>query len=424
MYSVGGKIVSVGNKVPEKRINTLTFQVSSAQFPDYVFPFNDSRNDAYFDSLGPNSVTVNWGDGIIETFNFGTDGRANPYRIGWSGNGEPTSGLEGNSLAGRHVYQDDNDGLRTITFTFRRLDLINKISFSQARLYGSLPIEIGAADALIDISLSRNYFLEGVPESISDIKSLESFKVSDSFINRLDKIPGGLFNSELALFNVSGSFNLADPISSNLFKINNWKNSLRILAMGNCSISELPISLSECKTLIIAELFKNPIKNPEVLETLFNLRVLYIDCDSFENGLFETTLLTKMETLVPRYMTEDLINEIPLKWTGFKALEDIVGFGNTTGTTFLFQTFIENFYTLCTENGFLDPDSTEAQSTGFPEQFRDISWGDANDWFTVSDPIQAPTGFSLGISNGTPANNAEKIYVLVENYGHSVTLAS
>jgi hypothetical protein len=190
-----------------------------------------------------------------------------------------------------------------------------------------------------------------------------------------------------------------------------------------CSINFLPQSLSQCVLLSDLRLLRNPIRNPEVLEDLLNLDRLYIDCDSFENGLFETTLLTKMETLFLGSMTEDLINEIPLKWTGFKALEDIIGFGNTTRTTPLFQTFIENFYILCTENGFLDPSSTEAQNTGFPEQFRDVSWGAINDWITVSDTIQAPSGFSLGISNGNPANNAEKIYVLVENYGHTVTLA-
>jgi len=134
--------------------------------------------------------------------------------------------------------------------------------------------------------------------------------------------------------------------------------------------------------------------------------------------------LTKLRNFWVSSMTESLINEIPLKWTGLKSLTNFVYFYSVIKTNLLFQTFIENFYTLCTENGFLNPSSTEAQNTGFPEQFRDISWGDGNDWFTVSDTIQAPSGFSSGISNGTPENNAEKIYVLVENYGHSVELAS
>jgi hypothetical protein len=193
--------------------------------------------------------------------------------------------------------------------------------------------------------------------------------------------------------------------------------------MQSCNIQVLPSELSECLLLTDLRLLGNPIKNPEVLETLFNLDRLYIDCDSFENGLFETTLLTGLKAFWPSKMTESLINEIPLKWTGLKDLLSFVVFSQVILTNPLFQTFIENFYTLCTENGFLDSSSTEAQNTGFPEQFRDIFWGAGNNWLTVSDTVQAPSGFSQGVSNGTPANNAEKIYVLVENYGHTVELA-
>ena len=32
MYSVGGKIISVGNKFPEKKIKTLTFKTSGTKF--------------------------------------------------------------------------------------------------------------------------------------------------------------------------------------------------------------------------------------------------------------------------------------------------------------------------------------------------------------------------------------------------------
>jgi hypothetical protein len=242
-------------------------------------------------------------------------------------------------------------------------------------------------------------------------------------VNKLSVIPDGIFENNVIDFRGQNVFDLSNRISSNFFKINNLKDTMTDLNFIGCSINLLPESLSQCTLLSDLRLSKNPVRNPEVLEPLFNLDRLYIDCDSFENGLFETNNLTKLRTIRIRDLTETLILEIPLKWTGFKALTNFIYFKSVVRTTPLFQLFIENFYTLCTENGFLDPSSTEAQNTGFPEQFRDISWGDGNDWFTVEDSIQAPSGFSLGISNGTPANNAEKIYVLVENYGHSVELA-
>jgi len=423
MYSVGGKTVSVENKFPEKRVNTLTFQVQGDQFPDYVLSFNDTRNYVYFDSSVPNSVTADWGDGEVETFNFGTDGSANPYRVGWKANGQPTTNntLIGDTLAGRHVYQDGNSGLRTITFTFRDLSKITSTIFSFTRLYGQFPLEIGSATNLKTIELGRTNFLTGLPSTLISNKNIEFFIFSDAFVNKLSVIPDGIFENSVINLRGSSSFDLSDRISSNFFKINNLADSITELNLESCSITMLPKSLSECVLLSDLRIGDNPIKNPEVLESLFNLDRLYIDCDSFENGLFETNNLTKLRSFWSRNLTESLIFEIPLKWTGLKSLTNFVIFQDVVGTNIIFQAFIENFYTLCTENGFLNPSSTEAQNTGFPEQFRDISWGAGNDWFTLSDPIQAPSGFSQGISNGTPANQGEKIYVLINNYGHTIT---
>jgi hypothetical protein len=429
MYSVGGKTVSVENKFPEKKVNTLTFQVSSPQFPDHFLGINDGRNYVVFDSSEPNSVTVSWGDGVVETFDFGTDGLADPYRIGWTSNGEiSTAGgggaVLGDCLAGRHIYQDGNEGLRTITLTFRDLSKIKSTIFSFSRLYGQFPLEIGSAVDLLKIELDRTNFLTGLPETLVNNRNIEQFLFSDSFVSPLKKIPDGIFENKVTNLRGAKSFDLSDRISSNFFKINNLSTTLINLNLDDCLINMLPNSLSQCTLLQDLRIIRNPIKNPQVLETLFNLDRLYIDCDFFENGLFETTLLTGLRSFWSGNLTESLILDIPLKWTGLKALSSFVLFRQVISTNPLFQTFIENFYTLCTQNGFLDPSSTEAQNTGFPEQFRDISWGDGNDWFTVTNPIQAPSGFSLGISNGTPANNAEKIYVLVENYGHSVELSS
>jgi hypothetical protein len=423
MYSVGGKIISVGNKFPESRVNTLTFVVSSTQFPESTIGFQNFRGSVSFDSSGPNSVLVNWGDGEFENFNFGSDVTSAPFRIGWRSDGQALGGLPGDTFAGRHIYSDNNSGLRVVTFTFRDLSLITNIDFVYSALYGLFPSEVGAAVNLKEITLLRTNFLGALPESLIKNKNIEEFFIQSTFLTIKEKIPDGIFNNSIIDFVGTGSFNLSDPISSNFFKINNLKNTIVYLNLGSCSIITLPQSLSQCTLLGRLELAGNPIKNPEVIEPLFNLYILSITVGYFENGLFNTTNLTKLRFLRITNMTESLILEIPLKWTGLKALSNFVRFQDVVVTNIIFQAFIENFYTLCTENGFLDPSSTEAQNTGFPEQFRDISWGEGNDRFTVSDPIQAPSGFSLGISNGIPANNAEKIYVLVENYGHTVELA-
>jgi hypothetical protein len=421
MYSVGGKTVSVENKFPEKRVNTLTFQVQGTEFPKTT-----SSNDPYFmfGSEIENSFIVNYGDGESDLLDFEFQSLFNPFFIGHFKGFEFTSNKLPNNHLLPHSYQDSNTGPRFVTFDFQDLSKIIVIDIRFCELIGNFPIEIGFSNNLKKISLRGTNLLGGFPESLSNLTLLEEISLSRTFETPLVKIPDGFFNNKLKTLNISSSFNLNDVISSNLFKINQLSDTLDTLNMSSCNIQVLPSELSECLLLTDLRLRANPIKNPEPISNLSNLDRLYIACDSFENGLFETNNLTKLRTIWIQDLTETLINEIPLKWTGFKALVKLAQFKTSTRTNPLFQTFIENFYILCTENGFLDPSSTEAQNTGFPEQFRDISWGDGNDWFTVTNPIQAPSGFSQGVSNGTPANNAEKIYVLVENYGHSVELAS
>ena len=106
-YSVDGKIVQVEETFCERKVNMLTFQVEGSQFPNFsAADINNYRNYFWFDSLVENSVTVNWGDGVTEVFNFSSDGNPD-FRIGWTGNGQETSrGITGDVLAGRHIYQD------------------------------------------------------------------------------------------------------------------------------------------------------------------------------------------------------------------------------------------------------------------------------------------------------------------------------
>jgi hypothetical protein len=419
IYSVEGRVVKVDDRFFEKKVKSLTYQYQGNLFPQSYYNIpnagdNNGNEIILFRSTKPNNLTVNYGDGNSVTKEFTPSGST--FICGL------TINTENHPYAiPQHVYNDGFTGLRNITFEFLDPDYIIEIKFRFVQLFGSLPVDTIYFKNLSDLTYSFASNIVTVPDSFPE--KIQNFRLSTALVNKLNSLPDTLFLTEMQDLNLTASYDLSDNISSNFFKINILKDTLTNLSLQSCLIGLLPQSLSECVLIDDLRLLGNPIKNPEVLESLFNLDRLYIDCDSFENGLFETTLLTGLRFFYVGNLTESLINEIPLKWTGLKALSNFVIFGNVVKTNIIFQAFIENFYTLCTENGFLDPSSTEAQNTGFPEQFRDISWGDGNDWFTLSDPIQAPSGFSLGISNGTPANNAEKIYVLIENYGHTVELA-
>jgi hypothetical protein len=422
IYSVEGRIVKVDDRFFEKKVKSLTYQYQGSWFPQSYYDANTNSNTTgsnvpeymRFESTGPNVLTVNYGDGHSVTKDFTLIGNIYVCGVAISTTNFPYA-------IPQHTYTDGFTGLRNLTFEFLEPDFIEEVDTRFVLLYGSLPKEINEFRNIKSISHSFALYLSSIPDTFP--KNLERYAVSRSVIDKLPVIPTALFNTNLELTSATLLYDLSDPISSNFFMISNLKSTLYSCNLSGCNINFLPIELSQCTLLKTLTIENNPIKNPEVLEPLFNLVRLYIDGDFFENGLFETNNLTKLSSFLLQDMTENLINEIPLKWTGLKSLNNFVLFGWVIRTNLLFQSFIENFYTLCTENGFLDTSSTEALNTGFPEQFRDISWGDGYDWFTVTNPIQAPSGFSLGISNGAPANNAEKIYVLIENYGHTVELA-
>ena len=418
-YSVDGKIVQVEETFCERKVNMLTFQVEGSQFPNFsAADINNYRNYFWFDSLVENSVTVNWGDGVTEVFNFSSDGNSD-FRIGWTGNGQETSrGITGDVLAGRHIYQDGNEGLRQITFTFNDLSKIFFNDVSQTRLNGIYPDEIGAATSLNRIRLFKSESLIGLPDSLSNVKGIESIGFSDSFITPLNVIPDSFFSNPLTNLSVTSSFILTDPISSNFFKINQLADTLEFFQASKCEIVVLPKELGECTKLEDLRINGNSIINPEVVESLLNLNRLFIGIDPTAE-LFETDNLNKITRLSVRDMQPDQINTIPQKWTGFKSLKSFTVFQFDIQSDTSFDIFINTFYELCTTNGFLNPASTQAVNTGFPEQFRDIPWGHSS--LTQTGEILEPTGYVQGSSNGTPTNQGQKIYVLVNNYGHNVT---
>jgi hypothetical protein len=417
MYSVGSKIVSVENKFPEKKINTLTFQVKGTEFPDTPYSF---LSELSFESNLPNSVVVNYGDGNSVVKEFVQSG--NEYKVGYRYDGNSSNAFPDNARIENHTYTDNNSGPRFITFTFQNAEDITKIYFNTVVLIEALPKELNFFKGLKTININRAYELSSLDFEIS--KNLEAFNLSTSVITPFNFIPDSIFQSNLSNLGISGAFNLSNNLTSSFFKINQLSNTLTTLVISNTFNQELPIEVSSLNKLTNFQSLGNPYTEMQsVINDISSLKTLYHGSDlSQPMELVNFNNLNVLGTLLLSFQQIDF-STMPENWSGLKSLFRFVVFRDMVRTTQKLNEFTENFYILCTENGFLDPSSTEAQNTGFPEQFRDISWGDANDWFTFSDPIQAPSGFSLGISNGTPANNAEKIYVLVENYGHTVTLA-
>jgi hypothetical protein len=411
-YSVNGKIAQVGEAFLERKNNSLTFEVEGETFPDPYLRTLNTRIE--LTSSTPNSLVINYGDGTVVTENFESIGDEYKMLVKWDTLSQSLG------LIPKHTYQDSNTGPRFITFNFLELQSIRKLIIQDVKLINRISENINSIKLLENLSLIRVANLTELNLNLPDnIRSIDFQRIGSVMFN---KIPDSIFNTKVNSMLLSGIFDFQDNITSNLFKLNQLSSTLTSLRLSSLP-SVLPEELFDCKKITSLQISGSFNVIDDRINQLKDLSTLYYTSDKtdvFELANFNS--LNKLGTIVISVNTADF-STMSENWSGLKSLFRFFVFRRLVRTTQKFNEFTENFYTLCTENGFLDPSSTEAQNTGFPEQFRDISWGDTNDWFTVTNTIQAPSGFSLGISNGTPANNAEKIYVLIENYGHTVELA-
>lgn len=405
-YSIDGKIVKLEGGFPQRKVNTLTFEVQGTHFPEKY----GALDPLFLLSLyGNQNINVNFGDG--NNINYLTSDEELMFR-GDLSNGEAP-----------YEYQDENTGPRLVTFTFDDLTKLKGIAIQFCDFIGSFPIETGSAINLDVLSL-RSCRFDFFPQSLTYLNNVVKWITRDAINGLLPQISDGLFNSPIEELTITATYDLSDTIASNFFKINQLKDTLQKIQFDRSLVSRLPDSILECKLIkdVRAD-FNNWYELPKQLEQMPKLEWLALGNIGYELINPETldfSNLNKLEVLILRFLNLEF-HEIPIKWKGLVSLKIING---STFNTFInedvrFDEFIGYFYTLCTNEAYLDTSTPAAQADEYTHKFRDISWGDSP--LTPTGTYQTPTGFVQGVSNGNPGNEAEKIYVLVNNYGHTVT---
>jgi hypothetical protein len=423
MYKIGNKIISLNNKFPQKIVRNLPFQVSGAYFPK---SWDDNSGDdgngidtgqrgyCRFTSIGENTLTVNYGDGNTHTENFKLID--NKYVIGFS-----TSSELNNYDIERHFFTDNFTGLRTINFEFTNPERLSGVYFRFIRLKGLLPSNIFFFKNLHNYVINFAKTVDRLPEKFP--KNLRVISVSFSLLNKALKIPGGLFFSNVEKLDFPGSLDLSDPISSNLFRIGELKDSLEELNFSSCDIDLIPSnSISQLNNLNKLVISGNGISDFSEIINLTYLDYLTISVNNISNDeWFDFSNFKNLRFFTPLLLTESLIDQIPIS---FKPLKSMINFGlnnfnKVINTINKYNLFVDKLYILVFENAYLDP-SSAPEDEDYPEQFRDISWGKSGGSAIPVGTVEAPTGFIQGSNNGNPINQGQKIYVLVNNYGHTV----
>lgn len=402
------KVLTINGKVIERKVNSLSFRVRGSKFPNWNVQRTTSQFIFFFNK--PQSVTVNWGDGTISTHNSSFYRGANA--VSWV----PDYVVDANALPTR-VYADSNTADRIITFNFDDLSKITDFRTSGILIEGAFPDDIKYCYNLNSLILGYTEGITSFPNKLSSPK-LKTLRLQNVYPTKQTKIPDSFFDLNLEILELSGSYNCSALVSSNLFKLNTQTNLLQ-LRMGDCNIVSLGENFKELTKLEILTLTDNPFTAfPIEIEKLINLKDLQISVLGTNVSFIDFKDLNKITRI---YLIGNFnLSEIPLKWVGLNSLNLIQLTGLVNNSLVKNNLFIDNFYELCTTNGSITA-STSNYGGVYPDRFRSIAWGDGTMAFTGAKV--APAGYVQGVSNGTPTTQGHKVYILQNQYNHTITHA-
>ena len=409
IYTSENKVLAYNGQILTFKINSLSFEVIGAHFPEWV-QYN-SQSVFLFSSTVPQKVQVNWGDGNVTTHEMKPF--LGVYEIAWTQNDENNANVNLDTLQPTYIYQDANTGSRIITFSFE--DITKLIGFNDAyiRIWGAFPIDIIHAVNLESLRLNTTGGITSFPENLTTLRKLKELQIARIGAGRVDQIPDSFFELPIESFITVATFNLADPISSNLFKLNQWKDTLVRLDLEGSLITEVDATFSELTNLTSLNLYNNrfTVFPPEILN-LTNLTLLRIGfLSTVQNISFpDFSSLNQLETML--FEGQMILSEIPTKWVVLEKLKTIqsVQF-MTQNTTVRNDSFISYFYQLVTENASITPSANN--------KFRNMAWGHSSFQFTGAKV--APTGYVQGVSNGDANTPGKRVYVMQNQFGHTIT---
>lgn len=423
IYSVDNRFVSVDGNCFERKVKSLTFQVSGAYFPTGVNTTTDVRYKFLFSSSKPNSVTVNYGDGTSASHAFGMI-NSGLYQIGWNMKNSPdpsgSSVLPPQCWVARHNFTDGNAGVRDITFSFEFPQFITKQEAQSVDLYGNYPIDARYFNNLSSVICLSVKYLTAIPDEALASGKLDFISFGSASPTKLSKLPESLFTNPVGYLNIASVFNLSDLISSNLFKLNQLKDTLVQIVFNDCDITVLDDTFSECQVLKNAYLSLNKFTEfcPQ-FNFMPNLGAIHwgTTVPLTNTNWGDLSNLQKVNTF--RIGSFDIrVDNLHNDWKFLFSLTSIQSFQAFVDTTSRFNSFIDSFYLLCTNEGSITAGGSDLP---YINRFRNMSWGSGTLSFTGAKV--APSGYVQGSFNGNPTNQGEKVYVLQNQYNHTITHA-
>ena len=349
--------------------------------------------DLRFTSLIVQTVQVSWGDGSFDTLDFD---------IG-------INRIDRNA----HEYTDGLDE-HTIVLNFEKPKSITNITSINVDVGNVISDDLKKFTGLQSINFRAKANIEQFPSDLTSLTNLIELTVADSNFTKLDD---SLFSLPLRKLSFVNSIDFSETAASESLERLAEFVFLEELDFSGTKLTEFPVNFinrNRLVTLFIGRdnLFTTlPINIPTSITSL-NLEGKNPSLTSYENfdRLVNLVTLKLDETFdnVNLAIGDELASCELLKTIEYKR-QSIDTVANTNA-------IVNNLFDFIVTRGYGNI------TTGGSDKFRDMSISmsiGANANNRPSGTYQAPTGFSKNVSNGTPANELEKVYCLVENYGHT-----
>jgi len=350
--------------------------------------------DLRFTSLIVQTVQVSWGDGSFDTLDFD---------IG-------INRIDRNA----HEYTDGLDE-HTIVFNFEKPKSITNITSINVDVGNVISDDLKKFTGLQSINFRAKANIEQFPSDLSSLTNLIELEVADSNFTKLDD---SLFSLPLRKLSFVNSIDFSETAASESLERLAEFVFLEELDFSGTKLTEFPVNFinrNRLVTLFIGRdnLFTTlPINIPTSITSL-NLEGKNPSLTSYEN-------FDRLVNLVTLKLDETFDNvnlAIGDELASCELLKTIEYKRDSIETVAKTNAIVNNLFDFIVTRGYGNI------TTGGSDKFRDMtiymSIGLNNTNNRPSGIYQAPTGFNKNVSNGTPANELEKVYCLVENYGHT-----
>jgi len=343
-------------------------------------------------SLQTQKLTIGWGDGTFSEKNLS---------------------VANNDIArNEHEYTDGLDE-HTVVFTFEKPKQIESINTVNVNVGEIIPEDIKKFTSLRSLIFRVESGIKSFPEDLSSLNLLDTLQIENA---ELPKIDSSLFSLPLKNLSFLGSidFSTSEALES-LSRLPEFV-FLESLNFTSTSLTEFPLSFINRN--LLKELF---IGGDNSFTTL---------PQNIPTSLENLELTNKSPKLTSYVNFDRLVNLISVDFTNTfdnqnLLIGDEISFlhklkkvtHKATNTQIQTDSVINNWFNFIVTRVFA---SIEEGSGN--DKFRDMNFfliQTANLFNLPSGNYQAPNGFQKNVSNGTPANELEKIYCLVENYGHT-----